>query len=157
MVLGAEVVWLLSELDVDAGPLVVEAEVWATVESAEVVSAGAAEVVEEVEEVDEVEEVVGSAEVVGSSEVVGASEVVDDVDDDVVEVVSGASELEDEVVSLVISETMLERPALCAATAVNSSAWTKNERLEIRIFGTNVWSVTREDQEGKGIKRISRK
>lgn len=141
LVVGAVVVLLLSELDVDPAALVVGAVVWATVESAEVVSAGAALVVEEVEdveEVEEVEEVVGSAEVVGASDVVGASEVVDDVDDDVEEVVSGASELEDEVVSLVTSCTMLETPALWAATAVNRSAWTKNERLERRMLGTNV-------------------
>lgn len=137
---------------VEAGPLVEEVVGWATVESAEVVvSAGAAvEEDDEVEEVEEVEEVVGSAEVVGASEVVGSAEDVEEVDDDVEEVVSGASEVVDEVVSLVRS-TMLETPALCAATAVNSSAWTKNERLERRILRTNVCvSVTKEvEVQGK--------
>lgn len=118
--IGAVVILVPSELVVAAGSLVVEV-VWATVGSADgVVSAGT--VVEEVVEV--VEDVVGSADLVGASEVVDEVEDVEEVvDDDVDEVVSGAWELEDEeVVSLVRSCTMLEAPALWAATAVNRSA-----------------------------------
>jgi hypothetical protein len=112
VVVGVEVVLLLSELVVEAGPLLVDV-VWATVGSAEVVGSAAVEEEEE-EEVEEVEDVVGSADVIGASEVVDDVEDVEEVDDedDVVGVVSGASELEDEVVSLVRSCKMLEAPAL---------------------------------------------
>jgi hypothetical protein len=120
---------VLSALLVAAGPLD-EDVVWAAVGSAEGVVSAAAEVVEE--DVEEDEDVVGSADVVGASEVVDDVEDVEEVDDEV-GVVSGASELEDEVVSLVRSGKMLEGPALWAATAVNRSAWTKNERLERRM------------------------
>jgi hypothetical protein len=89
---------------------------------------GSAEVVGSADEVVGVEEV---EEVVGSLEVVGSAEVEEDEDDD--EVVGVDSAELDEEVSLVrfrISET----PPLWAATAVNSRAWTMNERLERRMM-----------------------
>jgi hypothetical protein len=83
--------------------------------------------------VEEVEVVVGSVLVVDSSVEVS----LEDVEvDEVVGVVSGASEVEEEVVR---SDTMLETPALWAATAVNSRACMKSERLDRRMVGiTNV-------------------
>lgn len=144
VVLLDEVVLSLLAFGVEVGSVleVVEGTVDSAVEegSAEVVGSVAEEGAVEVEEV---VVVVGSAVVLGSVEV--SLEVVEV--DEVVDVVSGTEE-EDEVVSLVISDTMLERPALWAATAVNSRAWMKNERLERRMVGiTNVsteYRVTKE-------------
>jgi hypothetical protein len=84
------------------------------------------------------------------------------VEDDV-EVVSGTDsevEVEDEVVPVVVSCRLVEIPALWAATAVNSRAWMKNERLERRI--TNVCicvcKVTKEfDVKSRSKRKISRK
>lgn len=143
VVLLDEVVLSLLAFGVEVGSVleVVEGTVDSAVEegSAEVVGSVAEEGAVEVEEV---VVVVGSAVVLGSVEV--SLEVVEV--DEVVDVVSGTEE--DEVVSLVISDTMLERPALWAATAVNSRAWMKNERLERRMVGiTNVsteYRVTKE-------------
>ena len=41
------------------------------------------------------------------------------------------------MVSVVRSDTTLETIPLWAATAVNSRAWTKSERLERRMVGNN--------------------
>lgn len=131
MVLLDEVVLSPSELDVEVGSVleVVEGTVGSGVEE------GDAEVVGSVvvgSAVEEVEVVVGSLLVVDSSVEVS----LEDVEvDEVVGVVSGASEVEEEVVSVVRSDTMLETPALWAATAVNSRACMKSERLDRRMVG----------------------
>jgi hypothetical protein len=126
----------------------------------------AASLLDEVEEVEEEEEedVVGSAAVVGSADgvveveeveevvcslvVVGSVEVEEvEVDDEDVDV--GSAELDEEV-SLVrfrISET----PPLWAATAVNSRAWTMNERLERRMM-----NKTREYDQSHDVSRKSK-
>jgi hypothetical protein len=117
---------MLSALDGEVGSVleVVEETVGSGVleGSADVVgSAGVEE--------DEVEVVgIGSEEVVASSEDEELDEVVE-----VVGVVSGASEVD--VEEVVRSLTMLGTPALWAATAVNSRAWRKNERLDRRMAG----------------------
>ena len=76
VVVGVEVVLLLSELEVEAGPLVEVVE--GAVDSAEEVVSAAAVLEEELEEV---EDVVGSAEGVGVSEAVDDVEDVEEVDD----------------------------------------------------------------------------
>lgn len=99
VVLWDEVVLSLPALVAEVGSVleVVAATVGSEVEegSAEVVASVVESVVVASVEVEEVEVVVGSAVVVGSVEV--SSEVVEE-DDEVVDVVSGASEVEDEVV-----------------------------------------------------------
>lgn len=82
----------------------------------------------EEEEEEEVVEVVGT----GSGVVVvgGTSEDSEEEVDEDVDVVSGGSE---EEVSDVISGRILVTAALWAATAVNSRAWMKNERLDRRM------------------------
>jgi hypothetical protein len=131
-----------------------------------VVAASLLDEVEEVEEEEEEEEddVVESAEVVGSAdevvgveeveevvdslEVVGSAEVEEDEDDD--EVVGVDSAELDEEVSLGRFRTS-ETPPLWAATAVNSRAWTKNERLERRMM-----NKTREYDQSQDVSRKSK-